>query len=135
MISARTSAVAITGLDDAVARARAYDASGADALFLGGVTALAELEAIRAVTALPLILGGGVDALGGSSAVAPLGVRIALQGHHPFMAAVRAVHETLQALRQGVATKDLANQPEPELMKRLSRDAAYASATKNFMGG
>jgi len=33
------------------------------------------------------------------------GVRIALQGHQPFMAAIRAAHETLKALRDGIAPR------------------------------
>jgi len=36
-IAGRTSAVAITGLDDAIARGRAYEAAGVDALFFLGV--------------------------------------------------------------------------------------------------
>ncbi len=135
VIAARTSAVAVTGLDDAVQRVRAYAAAGPDAVFLTGVTTLDQLRAIRAATTLPLMLGGGFEALGGREAVAAHGVRIALQGHQPFMAGVRAVHETLKALRDGIPTKDLANQPSAELMRRVSREADTTQAAKDFLGG
>jgi carboxyvinyl-carboxyphosphonate phosphorylmutase len=40
VIAARTSALSVTGPEDAVARARAYAEAGADAIFVTGVTAL-----------------------------------------------------------------------------------------------
>src|SRR5246500_5116166 len=45
VIMGRTGAVSITGLDDAIARAKAYEATGVDALFLTGIKRRAELEA------------------------------------------------------------------------------------------
>ena len=135
VIVARTSAVSVTGLEDAIARARLYAEAGADALFFTGVTAPAELAALHAATPLPIILGTLDDRLGGREAIARQGVRIALQGHQPFMAAVRAVHETLRALRDGTPPKALANQPDPALMRTLTREAAYAAATRDFLGG
>src|SRR5258705_10153956 len=46
VIIGRTGAVSITGLDDAIARARAYEATGVDALFFTGIKSSRELEAI-----------------------------------------------------------------------------------------
>ena len=132
VIVARTSAVSVTGLDDAVARARRYADAGADAVFFTGVTSPDQLEAIRAEVKRPLILGGSdIDPTG----LAGLGVRVALQGHQPFLAAVRAVHETLKALRDGTPPKSLTNQPSSELMKRVTREHVYAEATRAFLGG
>src|SRR5580692_4162749 len=48
VILGRTSAVSVTGLDDAVTRARAYEAAGVDALFFTGIKTRSELEAIAA---------------------------------------------------------------------------------------
>ena len=101
-IVARTSAVGVTGLEDAVARTRAYTASGADALFYTGIKDRAELDAIFAVATKPIILGGADGPeLSDRGFLAARGVRIALQGHQPIMAAQRAVYETLKALRDG----------------------------------
>src|SRR6202165_1802511 len=43
VIMARTGAAPISGLDDTIARARAYEATGVDALFLTGLKTAAEL--------------------------------------------------------------------------------------------
>jgi len=135
VIVARTSAVSVTGLDDAVERARRYAHAGADALFLTGVSAPGQLEAIRREAKLPIMLGGTDGSLGGREAMAALGVRVALQGHAPFLAAVRAVHDTLKALRDGTPPQQLTNQPSAELMRQVTRDAAYTGAIHNFLGG
>src|SRR5258708_24054995 len=55
-IAGRTSAVQITGLDDAIAPAHAYETAGVDALFFVGVRTRAELDALSAATKLPIIL-------------------------------------------------------------------------------
>src|SRR5271165_4295088 len=46
VILARTGAASVTSLEDAIARARAYEATGVDGLFFTGIKARAELEAI-----------------------------------------------------------------------------------------
>lgn len=133
VIVARTSAVQVTGIADAVERTRAYSASGADALFYTGVKARAELDAISAVATLPIILGGlETTEMRDRDYLASRGVRIALQGHLPIQAAQRAVQEALRALRDGVPVLGL---PEAELMPRVTREADYKRATKDFLGG
>src|SRR5579871_5297606 len=62
-IAGRTSAIQITGLEDAIARGKAYEAAGVDALFFVGVKTRAELDAISGATKLPLILGGATPEL------------------------------------------------------------------------
>src|SRR5882724_4262 len=134
-IAGRTSAVQITGLDDSIARAQAYQAVGVDALFMVGVRTRAELDSISAATKLPLILGGGTPELSDRDYLASRRVRIALQGHQPFAAAVKAVHDTLKALRDGTPPSKLAGVADAELMKRVTRDADYTKWTKDFLGG
>src|SRR3982074_205267 len=58
VIVGRTGAASVTSFDDAIARAKAYQAVGVDALFFTGVKTRGELEAIAAATALPIVLGG-----------------------------------------------------------------------------
>ena len=135
VIVARTSAMSITSTDDAVARAVAYELAGADALFFAGVKSVEQLRAARSATFLPFIIGGAEGELGTRADLAELGVRVALQGHQPFLAAVRAVHETLSALRAGVAPRELTNQPSPALMKKVTREDSYAQAVRDFMDG
>lgn len=136
VIVARTGAVAVNGLEDAIARTRAYTASGADALFYTGIRTRAELDAVAAVATLPIILGGteGTE-LNDRAYLAARGVRIALQGHQPIMAAQQAVHATLKALRDGASPSALPGLPDRGLMGRVTRDADYQRWTRDFLGG
>ena len=134
-IAGRTSAIIITGLDDAIARGQAYEAVGVDALFFVGIKTRAELDAISAATTLPLIMGGVSGDLADRDYLAARRVRIALQGHQPFAAGVKAVHDTLKALRDGVAPSKLQGVADAELMKRVTREADYGQWTKDFLGG
>ena len=61
VVMGRTGAVSVTGLDDAIARAKAYEATGVDALFFTGIKNRGELEAISAATRLPIVLGGAPE--------------------------------------------------------------------------
>jgi carboxyvinyl-carboxyphosphonate phosphorylmutase len=133
-IAGRTSAIQIGGLDDAIARGRAYEAAGVDALFFVGIQSRAELDAISAATTRPIILGGLSNELTDLDYLSARRVRIALQGHQPFAAAVRAVHDTLKALRDGVHPSRLQGVADAELMKRVTREADYTKWTKEFLG-
>lgn len=132
-IAGRTSAVQITGVDDAIARGKAYEAAGVDALFFVGVKTRAELDAISAATTLPIILGGVAGDLTDLAYLSARRVRIALQGHQPFAAAVKAIHDTLRALRDGTPPGKLTGIADAELMKRVTRDADYGRWTKEFL--
>ena len=134
VIAGRTSAVSVTGLDDAITRAKAYEAAGVDAVFFTGVRDRTQLDAIAGALKIPIFLGGtagnGLDL----DYLSDRGVRIALQGHHPFMAAVNAVHETLKALRDGVPPEELTGVASGDLMKRVTRDADYRHSLDDFLG-
>ena len=134
-IAGRTSAITITGLDDAIARGQAYEAAGVDALFFVGIKTRAELDAISAATKLPLIMGGVSGDLTDRDYLASRRVRIALQGHQPFAAGVKAVHDTLKALRDGTAPSKLQGVADAEMMKRVTREGDYSRWTKEFLGG
>jgi oxaloacetate decarboxylase len=131
----RTSAISITGLEDTIARGRAYEAAGVDALFFVGVRTAKDLDAISAATRLPLILGGISEEMADLDYLGARRVRVALQGHQPFSAAVQAVYTTLKALRDGVPTSKLEGIASAALMKRVTRDDDYAGWTKEFLGG
>ena len=115
----------ITGLDDAIARAKAYEATGVDALFFTGIKNRGELEAISAATRLPIVLGGAPEEMTALDYLAGQRVRIALQGHAPFAAATQAVYETLKALREGT----LAEEPEGPGVVRTDRPGRCARRT------
>jgi carboxyvinyl-carboxyphosphonate phosphorylmutase len=135
VIVGRTSAAAFTNLDDAVARARAYEAAGVDAIFLAGLSSPEQVRAVHDAVRLPLIVGGATGDLGDRAAMAAMGVRVALQGHQPIAAAVHAVHATLKALRDGIAPAALTGLPSAALMRQVTRQAEYDAATTDYLGG
>jgi carboxyvinyl-carboxyphosphonate phosphorylmutase len=133
VISGRTSAIAISGLEDTIARARAYEAAGVDTMFLVGVKTREELDAVSAAIKIPIILGGAGGDLSDRAYLASRRVRVALQGHQPFQASVRAIHDTLKALREGTAPAQLANLAPKELMEKVTRSEAYEQWTRAFL--
>ncbi len=135
VIVGRTIAMGLTSTEDAIARARAYAATGVDAFFFVGITERQQLEAAAAAIDIPIIIGGGGDDLADRDYLAGRKVRVALQGHQPIMAAAQAVHDTMKALRDGVKPKDLEGVPDAAFMARATRDPAYKGWTKEFLGG
>jgi carboxyvinyl-carboxyphosphonate phosphorylmutase len=134
VIVARTSAAAMTGTEDVLRRAKAYEAAGVDALFFAGGVTREQLEAIYSAVKLPLMMGGGQAGLDREH-LASRRVRVALQGHQPFSAAVQAVYNTLKALREGTKPGDLQGIASAETMRRVTRDGDYKSWTEKFLGG
>jgi carboxyvinyl-carboxyphosphonate phosphorylmutase len=133
VILARTGAASVTGLDDAISRAKAYQATGVDGLFFTGIKTRAELEAISAATTLPIVLGGFPEELVDRDYLASLRVPIALQGHAPFAAATQAVYETLKALRDGQSPQDLKGLASSGLIGRATRDADAKARLARFL--
>ena len=133
VIAGRTSAPSISGIDDAIRRAKAYQAAGVDAIFLVGVTTRAEFDAVAAEIRLPMILGGVGAELMDLDYLASRGVRVCLQGHQPFAAAVQAVYATLKALREGTSPSQLEGVAPEALMKQLMRTDDYAAWGKRFL--
>ena len=134
VIVARTGAASITSLDDAIKRAKAYEATGVDALFFTGIKSRAELEAIASATSLPIVLGGAPEEMSALEYLGGQRVRIALQGHAPFAAATHAVYETLKALREGASPKSLKGLASSELTGRATREADMKKRVTEFLG-
>ena len=135
VIAGRTSAVAVTGLEDALARVTAYEAAGVDAIFLVGLKTREQLEAVSSAVSLPLILGGAGPEVMDLDYLSAKGVRVCLQGHQPFAAAVRAVHDTLKALRDGTPPAELEGLAPAALMTQVTRDQDYRRWSEDFLGG
>jgi carboxyvinyl-carboxyphosphonate phosphorylmutase len=134
VIMGRTGAVSISGLEDAIVRAKAYEDTGVDALFFTGIKARAELAAISAATTLPIVLGGAPEEITAPDYLAAQRVRIALQGHAPFAAATQAVYATLKALREGTSPKNLNGLASSELAGRAMREVEVKARSNEFLG-
>lgn len=135
VVVGRTSAIAITGVADTIARVQAYEAAGVDMLFLGGVKSRAEVDAVSAAVKLPLFLGGVPDDMMDLDYLSARNVKICLQGHQSFWAAVQGTYDTLKALREGVRPKQLKNIASSDLQKRVLRQADYARGHADWLSG
>ena len=133
VIAARTSAVMITGLDDTIARVKAYQDTGVDAIFLIGVKQKQQLEAIAEVCHLPIFLGGASADINQLDYLGSMGVRISLQEHQPVMAAIQATYDTLKALRDGAKPSDFDNSIDKALINKLSRVDSYDRWIEEFL--
>lgn len=134
VIVARTGAASITSLEDTIVRAKAYEATGVDALFFTGIKTKNELEAIAAATTLPIVLGGAPEAMNDPDYLRSKRVRIALQGHAPIAAATQAVYAILKALREGLPPKDLKGLASSELTNKVTREADVKARLAEFLG-
>jgi len=136
VIAGRTSAPAIAGIEEAIRRARAYAEVGVDAIFLVGIKSRAELDAVAAAKiGKPLILGNTTPELADKAYLSAQGVRIALQGHQQFAAAVQAIYITLKTLREGGKPSDLKGIASNDLMRQLTRADDYDAWSRDFLGG
>jgi carboxyvinyl-carboxyphosphonate phosphorylmutase len=133
IILGRTSAVAVNGVEDGIRRARAYLDAGVDGIMFVGVKTRSQLDAIATELDAPIMLGGSGAELQELNYLSECGVRISLQGHQPFMAAVQAMHDTLKALREGIAPAQLEGIASANLIKQLTRDASYLAWQDDFL--
>ena len=133
VIAARTSAIAVTGLEDTITRVKAYQETGVDAIFLIGIKQKQQLEAIAEVCRLPIFLGGASAEVNNPEYLGPMGVRISLQGHQPIMAAIQATYDTLKALREGDSPADIESGFDKALIKKLSRIEDFDRWIEEFL--
>ena len=119
---------------DCLARIRAYQETGVDALFVVGLGGLANLEALAKEVRLPLMVAG-VGGPADPERLAEFGVRISLQPHLPIQAAARASYDVLAALRAGIAPADLRDRvASTEQMAELTRQPHFDRLRKEFLG-
>ena len=110
-----------------IARARAYGAVGADALFITGAQDPDLVARAGQAAGLPIIIPEPKGALAQAD-LAALGVRICLTPHRPFPAGVAAVWDALAATPGAQAV------PRPDdLIAALSRAADYEAWRAEFL--
>lgn len=133
VIAGRSSALKIEGLEGAIARFKAYEAAGVDALFVIGLEKIEQLQAIRAATTLPLIVGTAPAGITRDQ-LAATGARILLQGHQPVAAVAKALHDTYTHLYKGGSPADLKGKlASNEEMEKFTKGAQYKQWQKDFL--
>ena len=133
VVVGRTSALGITGVDDTIARLKAYETAGVDMLFLAGLKNREQLDAVSAALKKPLFLGSVPEDMMDLDYLSARNVRVCLQGHHQFWAGVQGVHDTLKALREGTKPSQLKNVASADLQKKVLRQADYGKWSKDFL--
>jgi carboxyvinyl-carboxyphosphonate phosphorylmutase len=134
VIMGRSGALRHGGIAEAEKRLQAYQDTGVDAIFLAGASTREEVEAMHRATHLPLLLGGATPALADRNFLAANGVRIALQGHHPFYASIKAVYDTLKHLKEGGAPADLRDKVATgDLLNIALRQNDYARWQQEYL--
>ena len=134
VVAGRTSALVVEGAEGALRRIRAYQRVGVDAIFLAGIKSREQVEAVSAEVTIPILMGGAPEGLDDLGYLAANGVRIALQGHLPFMASVQATYDTLKALRNGTPPADLRDRTaSAELIGQVTRRAIYDGWIEDFL--
>lgn len=135
VILGRTHAINATGLDDALERVAAFQATGVDAVFLMGIREESQLAAVRGVTPLPFMLGSTPEPLT-NEILAAYGVKVVLRGHSTFTHTVRAVYESLAHQAAGGAAGDLAaREPDAAMTATATASANFTAWREAFLGG
>ena len=135
VITARTPALKLEGVESAVARAKAYAATGVDAIHLTGTIGKPEyLKAVYAVAKLPIVVGAS-HGIGSREELAACGVRIAFAGHHSQIPVIaKALHDTYMHLFKGGTAADLKSKSAtPEEMDLYLNEASYQQAIRDFL--
>ena len=123
IIAGRSSAFSVTSIEDAVERAKQYESAGVDAMFFAGISTREELSAARDAISIPIMLGSVSKELEDKDFLSSMGVKVALQGHLPYMAGVKAVYEVMKALRSGTNPSELGGASQySDLISRVTRE-------------
>jgi carboxyvinyl-carboxyphosphonate phosphorylmutase len=132
-VVARTD-IAATGLENGVARIKAYSLEPVSAVFVSGVKSRRDLDAISAATGLPLILGAIPEDMKDLDYLAARRVRLFNQGHQPLLASIQATYDAMEALKTGVSPDRPLRLAPAHLVDRLSDGETYRGWTEAFLG-
>lgn len=128
-IIARTNAEQLS-IEETIERAKAYQAAGADGICMVGIKDFEHLEAIAPHLDSPLILiTYGNPKLRDMARLAENGVRIVVNGHAAYFAAIKATYDCLREQR-GIGPSDLSAK---ELCTKYSTLDEYRVFAREFM--
>ena len=102
LIMARTDARAVEGFDAAVARARHYQAAGADILFVEAPESIEEVAALPKLITAPLLINivvGGNTPIVGREELARMGYALVLYANVALQGAIKGMQSALRQLQ------------------------------------
>ncbi|MGF6694441.1 isocitrate lyase/PEP mutase family protein [Metapseudomonas resinovorans] len=129
-IIARTHA-GVLDVEEVIKRTKAYQAAGADGICMVGVTDFEHLEQIAEHLSIPLMLVTyGNPKLRDNERLARLGVRIVVNGHAAYFAAIKATYDCLREQRQIATGTELT---ATELTHKYTLPEDYIIWAEEFM--
>ncbi len=133
IIAGRSIAVRHEGLEKTIARLKAYAATGVDLIFPIGVDSLDQIVAIRDAVGLPIMLGMAPN-FATREELAAAGVRIMLQGHLPYAAAVETFRGIYEHLLTGGSPDALKSRlPKSDFLDAVLQGPDYKAWRKDTM--
>lgn len=136
LIIARTDARAVNGFGDAIARAQAYVAAGADVIFFEAPDSIEEMREVRRLLPVPLLANmveNGKTPLLSLQELEQLGYNIAIFPASLLYAATKAVSELLGSLKTNGTTKmSLDNMVDFPTFNKMIGVQEYRDLEKSF---
>ncbi len=135
VIVARSAALGLTTLDEALDRIQAYSQTGAEALMLTGSSSRNQLEAVHRVTTLPIcVLSPPADIRNDPAFLAATGVKILMLGNPTFAVAVKAIVDSLRHLKEGGSLEELGDrQATPYLLRCINRTDEFLQWQEEYL--
>ena len=135
VIVARSAALGLCPLDEALDRVRAYSQTGVEALMLTGAESREQIEAVHQATPLPLcVLAPPINARNDPAFLAANHVRVLMLGNPTYAVAVKAIHDTLKHLKEGGALEDTAaQQATPDLLRQVNRTDEFMALQERYL--
>ena len=135
VIVARSAALGLTPLDEALDRIQAYSQTGAEALMLTGSRSRDQLEAVHQVTTLPIcVLSPPADIRNDTAFLAATGVKILMLGNPTFSVTVKAIFDSLEHLKEGGSLEELGDrQATPELLRSVNRTDEFLQWQEQYL--
>lgn len=109
MLIARTDAIAVNGLEDALDRGAAYAEAGADILFIEAPTSIEQMRTITSQIKtyhIANMVEGGKTPILPNSQLEEIGFKIAIYANAPLKAAIKGAKDLLEHLRVHGSTAD-----------------------------
>ncbi|MBB2897381.1 oxaloacetate decarboxylase [Pseudomonas sp. AS2.8] len=128
-IFARTNATELS-TEEVISRTKAYEAAGADGICMVGIRDFAHLEEITQHLSVPVMLVTyGNPQLRDNTRLAKAGVRVVVNGHAAYFAAIKATYDCLREQRD-ITASDLS---ASELSTKYSTLQEYRVWAREFM--
>ena len=132
VVLARTSALAIAPLDEALRRLRNYEAAGADAVFVSGAKSLDQLKAARAALSIPIVVGAVAPELRCPQILSEAGVSLWAQGNLPMFDAAHAMKKAYADILAGTRQAPMQSTSADPVVDEATRGKTYGDWLEAF---